>query len=654
MKRLVFLPIVFTLLIGGCASRVAQLPPLISREVFFASAAKKDPQISPDGKHLAYLGRDPKNVLQIWLRSLKGGDDRQLTTEPVRGIQHYTWAYDNRHIILAREANGDENWQIHTLDIASGAIRNLTPYKDVRSLLVGLSPLRPDTVLVAMNLRNRRFYDVYRIDIGTGDTRMVNRNGGRQFWWAADNELNVRVAAAFAGTIARDTPRQPWRTVRKWQVAEYGKYFGFSADGTTFFMSGSQEEAGVLVAIDLASGQETALASDPAYDVEDVFIHPTTREIQAVGFYRDKLEWQVLDPSIAEDFAILRKVRKGEFNVVHPPYESPILYSRNLGRRDLDDKIWVVSYESDDGPVHYYAYDRASKNATFLFSEHPEVESFQLAAMKPMSYQSRDGLTIHGYLTFPEDPPAQKLPAVLFVHGGPWLRDRWGYYNVVQWLANRGYAVLQVNYRGSTGYGRKFVHASYKEWGGKMHDDLIDGVDWLIATGIADPKRIAIMGGSYGGYAALVGLTLTPDVFAAGVSSVGISNLISHYNNYPPYWSLFKPRFRARVGDPQKEQELLKARSPLFHVDDIKAPLLIAHGVNDARVVASESEQMVAAMRLVNKPVEYIVYQDEGHRQWRPETKYDYYAKVEEFLAKYLGGRYEPLTDSPASAAIAK
>jgi dipeptidyl aminopeptidase/acylaminoacyl peptidase len=275
-------------------------------------------------------------------------------------------------------------------------------------------------------------------------------------------------------------------------------------------------------------------------------------------------------------------------------------------------------------------------------------------AMQPLSCQSRDGLTIHGYLTLPARDPAKNLPLVLLVHGGPWLRDRWGHYSTVQWLANRGYAVLQVNYRGSTGYGRKFVQASYKEWGGKMHDDLIDGVNWLIKEGVADPTKVAIMGGSYGGYATLVGLTLTPDIFVAGVSSVGISNLISHYNNYPPYWSLYKPRFRARVGDPQKEEELLKARSPLFHVDQIKAPLLIAHGVNDARVVASESEQMVAAMRQANKPVEYVIYEDEGHRQWRPETKFHFFAKVEEFLAKHLGGRFEPANDPLGAGAIVK
>jgi dipeptidyl aminopeptidase/acylaminoacyl peptidase len=272
--------------------------------------------------------------------------------------------------------------------------------------------------------------------------------------------------------------------------------------------------------------------------------------------------------------------------------------------------------------------------------------------MRPVVFQARDGLEIHGYLTLPKGVTANGLPTVLYVHGGPQTRDRWGFHTTVQWLANRGYAVLQVNYRGSTGYGRKFVHAGYKEWGGKMHDDLIDAVKWLVNEGIADPRKIAIAGGSYGGYSTLAGLTLTPEVFVAGVSSVGISNLISHHDSYPPYWS--KARFRIRVGDPSKEEEMLKSRSPLFSVDKIQAPLLIVHGANDVRVKASESEQMVAAMRQANKPVEYILYQDEGHRQWRPETKFHFYAKAEEFLAKHLGGRFEPVAELSGHAGVAK
>jgi dipeptidyl aminopeptidase/acylaminoacyl peptidase len=449
MKRIVFLPIVFALLIAGCAPRLAQLPPLIPRQVLFDNPAKKDPQISPDGKRLAYLAPDVSNVLQIRLRSLTGRDDRQLTAEEKRGIQHYTWAYDNRHLVFARESDGDENWQIQVVDSETGDVRNMTPYKGVRSLLVGMAPSEPRSLLVAMNLRNRRFFDVYRIDLDTGETRMVNRNGGRQFWWVADHQLNVRIAAAFAGTIFRENRGRPWRTVRKWQVAEQGQYLGFSNDEQTFYVSGTDnDDNGALLAIDLASGAQTPIVSDPKHDVETAFIHPISGEIQAVGFYGDKLEWRVLDPNIADDFSFLADLRPGEFRVVHPPYESPIIFSSGLGRRDLADTTWIVSYESDDGPIHHYAYDRATKTARFLFSEQPKLDALTLAKMQPISYQSRDHLQINGYLTLPVGMLARHLPTVLYVHGGPWLRDRWGYHNTAQWLANRGYAVLQVNYRG--------------------------------------------------------------------------------------------------------------------------------------------------------------------------------------------------------------
>ena len=523
----------------------------------------------------------------------------------------------------------------------------------MRSLLIGMSPEHSRAVLVAMNLRDRRWFDVYRIDLESGDTRMVNRNGGAQTWWAADDELNVRVAAAFAGTIVRDGPGRRWRVARRWHPGELSRYIGLSADGRSFLMTGAHNgEASALLAVNLDTGEETAIVTDPEYDIEDVFVHPLTRELQAAAIYREKLEWEVLDQSVADDFAAQVVLRSGEMTVLNPPYESPIIFSGSLGRRDLSDRFWIVSYANDDSPIHHYLYDRTSKASTLLFSEQPGLEAFTLAKMKPISYLSRDGLKIHGYLTLPAGVPAKSLPTVLYVHGGPHQRDRWGYYNTIQWLANRGYAVLQVNFRGSSGYGRKFVHAGYKEWGGKMHDDLIDGVDWLIKEGIADPRKVAIAGASYGGYSALAGLALTPEKFIAGLSSVGISHLIAHHDNYPPYWP--RRRFQTRVGDPQKDQALLNSRSPLNHATSIKAPLLIVHGAHDVRVTAMQSEQMVAAMRAAGKPVEYILYQDEGHRQWRPENKIHFFAAAEEFLARHLGGRLEPAAEIPGHAALIK
>jgi dipeptidyl aminopeptidase/acylaminoacyl peptidase len=631
----------FALFLSAC-SFISNEPSLIPREILFGNPERSNPQISPDGKYLAYLAPDKDNVMQLWVRTLYGKDDRRLTDEKKRGIRYYTWTYENAQLIFAQDTDGDENWQLYLVGMASGAIRNLTPYKGVQSRVVALDPGYPGEILIAMNLRNRRFHDVYRVDLRTGETVMAVRNGGRQVWWIADAHFKARIMTTVGATMVRDSERRPWKTLRNWQTAEFGNLFGFSRDEKTFYMGGTPDEnTSALLAIDLSSGKQSVIAHDPEYDLDDVFMHPATREVQAVSFYRDKLEWQVLDPSIAEDFAALKNLRAGEFSVIHA-HGNPALPSRNLGRRDLRDKIWLVSYSTDDGSVYHYAYERDSKRATFLFSERPKLEKLKLAAMRPIAYPSRDGLTVHGYLTLPRGVPAKNLPSVLLVHGGPWARDQWGYYDAVQWLANRGYAVLQPNYRGSTGYGRKFVVAGYKEWGGKMHDDLVDGAGWLIKEGIADPKKIAIMGASYGGYATLAGLTLTPDLFAAGVSRVGISNLLTFFQTYPSYWSPYTPAMMRRVGNPKTEEELLKTRSPLFFVDRVQAPLLIAHGQNDVRVVINESEQMVEAMRKAGKAVDYVVYGDEGHSLTRPENKFHFYAKAEEFLAKHLGGRFEP------------
>ncbi|MGB2823692.1 MAG: S9 family peptidase, partial [Phycisphaerae bacterium] len=324
------------------------------------------------------------------------------------------------------------------------------------------------------------------------------------------------------------------------------------------------------------------------------------------------------------------KVRRGEFRVTGG---------------DLADRTWIVTHNADDGPVHYYAYDRATRSAELLFTNQPKLEHLPLARMEPISFSARDGLTLHGYLTQPTFAAEAdgRPPAVLFVHGGPWGRDCWGYHPWVQWLANRGYAVLQVNFRGSAGYGKAFLNAGNREWAGRMHDDLIDGVQWLTQARRADPKRIAILGGSYGGYATLVGLTFTPEVFACGVDLVGPSNLLTLLRNSPPYWMAFLPVIHHRLGDVERDEEFLKSRSPLFFADRIRRPLLIGQGANDPRVKQAESDQIVAAMRRANLPVEYLVYADEGHGFARPENRLHFFARAERFLARHIGGRAEPL-----------
>jgi len=394
-----------------------------------------------------------------------------------------------------------------------------------------------------------------------------------------------------------------------------------------------------LLEVDLASGKSNVIAEDKQYDVAWVVTHPKTHKLEAVMFIRQRTEWTVIDKSLQADFDALRKVHDGDFYI---------------DSRDLADNTWIVSYAVDNAPVLSYAYDRASKKATFLFSDRPALEKYKLANMQPISLQARDEMAIYGYLTLPVGLEPRNLPMVLNVHGGPWLRDMWGLENEVQWLANRGYAVLQINFRGSWGYGKAYLNAGDREWAGKMHDDLIDGKNWAVKQGYADPKQVCIMGLSYGGYATLVGLTFTPDDFVCGVDRFGISNLVTWLSTIPTYWEPVKALHKKRVGDVETEQEFLKSRSPLFKADQIKAPLLIGHGANDPFVKQAESDQIVEAMRKNGKPVEYIVFPDEGHGFARPENQLIFYAAAEPFLAKYLGGRAEPPSEKEKADAFRK
>jgi dipeptidyl aminopeptidase/acylaminoacyl peptidase len=629
---------------ANAAPAIAQLPPLIPRDILFGNPERTQPRLSPDGRYLAYIAPDESNVLQVWLQTIGQADHRQITADKKRGIRAYFWTYDGSHLIYMQDADGDENFHCYSVDIHSNIVRDLTPFQGVKAQPIDLDPEFPDQLLVGMNLKNPQSFDVYRIHLSSGAVEFDTENPGNIVSWTADPQFNIRVAIAAtpdggSDLLYRDTIDQPWELLRHWGPEDEGYAVGFSADGKTLYIVGSHDaNAERLLALDLSTRQETVIAADEQYDVGGVVAHPTERTLQAVAFYKDKLEWQILDASIAEDFETIAQVRPGEFGI---------------SSRTLDDQRWLVAYTTDDGPTYYYTYDRASKTSQLLFSTKPVLEDLPLASMQPVSYVARDGLTIHGYLTTPVGIAAQNLPTVLLVHGGPWARDTWGYDPEAQWLANRGYAVLQVNFRGSTGYGKAFVNAGNREWAAKMHDDLLDAVQWLKDQGIADPAKIAIMGGSYGGYATLVGLTFTPDVFAAGVDIVGPSNLITLMQSIPPYWEPLKAQFCHRVGN-LDEEEFLKSRSPLFFCDQIQKPLLIGQGANDPRVKQAESDQIAEAMRQSGKPVEYVLYTDEGHGFARPENRLHFYAVAEEFLAKYLGGRCEPIGDIQGHSAVMK
>lgn len=620
------------------------LPPLIPRATLFGNPQRSRPRLSPDGKYLAYIAPDANNVLQVWLQD-PGSSDRQLTQDKKRGIRVFFWTYQENRLIYLQDADGDENFHLYLVDIVTGMVRDLTPFEGVKANPVDLDPDFPDVALVSLNLQDQQKFDVYRINLTTGAVEFNTENPGNIVGWTADAQFQIRAATAATADggselLYRANPEAAWESLRRWGPDDEGGAIGFSKDGNTLYVVGTHDaNARRFIALDLTTRTETIVAENSQYDVGNIETHPTERTIQAVSFYKDKEEWTILDDSIRLDFEAIAQVRPGQFSI---------------GSRTLADDQWLVTYLTDDGPVYYYQYDRASKSATFLFSNQPELEDLALAAMEPIEYQARDGLTIHGYLTLPIGIEAKDLPTVLFVHGGPWARDIWGLNPPVQWLANRGYAVLQVNFRGSTGYGKEFLNAGNRQWGKTMHDDLIDAVDWICNKGIADRTKVAIMGGSYGGYATLAGLTFTPDVFACGVDIVGPSNLLTLIRSVPPYWRPMMAIFAHRIGNVETEEEMLKERSPLFFVDRIKKPLLIGQGANDPRVKEAESEQIVEAMREAEKPVEYVLYTDEGHGFARPENRLHFYGIVEEFLAKYIGGRAEPAAEVEGHCGIVK
>ncbi len=606
--------------------------PLIPREVLFGNPTKANPELSPDGTRLAYMA-PVEGVMNLWVRTVGQADDRALTSDRGRGIMGYFWAPNGEQLLYIQDKNGDENWHIYSVPAAGGEARDLTPIDGVQAQIFAVEKTVPDQILIGLNDRNPQLHDVYRLDLRTGERTLELQNDVTALGWEIDHDLKIRLAMSptpEGGFLLLKRDGDAWT---EWlrvppEDALSTHPVGFTADNrTVYLVSSIGVNAAELRAYDLETGESKVIASDPKYDISNILRHPRTYAVQAVEFDRDRSEWQVLDPEVAPHFEALRKLNPGDFG---------------LTSRDHEGRTWTVAFSQDRGPVEFYAYDTKTKQATYLFPHRPELQGLPLAEMKPVQYTARDGLVIHGYLTTPVGVEPKGLPVVINVHGGPWYRDSWGFHPEAQWLANRGYATLQINFRGSVGYGKDFVNAGDKEWGGKMQDDISDGAAWLVQEGIADPKRIAIYGGSYGGYATLSGVTSTPDLYACGISMVGPSNLITFIQTIPPYWAPMMAVFKQRVGDLEKDRELLIARSPLTHVDKIRVPLLIAQGANDPRVNKAESMQIVDALKKAGKPVEYLEFPDEGHGFAKPENRLRFYAAAEKFLAEYLGGRNEP------------
>ncbi len=636
---------------GPGANKPGQVE-LIPRDILFGNPDRAAARISPDGQQLAYLA--PVNdVLNVWVGPLDDPDAaKPVTDDKERGIRTYFWAFSNEHIVYLQDVGGDEDWHVYVVNLKTGDTKDLTPLEGVAAQIEGVSHKHPGEILIGLNDRNAQLHDLYRVDLETGARTLVVENEGF-LGFIIDDDYDVRFAMRFSPDGSTQVVKadgeggwEPYATIPQEDTLTTSPA-GFDKSGETLYMLDSRgRDTAALVALDLKTGEQETIASSDKADVSGALAHPTEKTIQAVNFTYARREWQVFDDEVAADLEHLKSVADGELQVAS---------------KSLDDRHWIVAFVMDNGPVRYYHFDRESNETTFLFTNRQDLEGLPLAQMHPVLIEARDGLELVSYLTLPpgsdtdgDARPEEPLPMVLLVHGGPWSRDSWGYSPLDQLLANRGYAVLSVNFRGSTGFGKEFANAGNKEWGGKMHLDLIDAVNWAVAERVAAKDQIAIAGGSYGGYATLVGLTMTPEVFACGVDIVGPSNILTLLSTIPAYWQPAIQMFKDRVGDftTDEGKAFLKSRSPLTYVDQIVRPLLIGQGANDPRVKQSESDQIVSAMQKHNIPVTYVLFPDEGHGFARPDNNLAFFAVMEAFLAEHLGGRYQPVGDDFADSSI--
>ncbi|HWU88545.1 MAG TPA: S9 family peptidase, partial [Kofleriaceae bacterium] len=623
---------------------------LIPRSVLFGNPERAAVQISPDGKHLSWLA--PKDgVLNVWVAPVGKLDQaRAVTSDTTRPIRAYFWAFTNKHILYMQDTGGDENFHLFRVDLAGGKATDLTPFPGARASVAAMSERKPTTIVISINDRKPEAMDLHRLDLLTGKRDLLVQNDDGLLGFTLDHDLKVRFAAKKlpdGATQLLVPDGKAWKVFDTipFEDAETSGILGFApGDHAIYFAESRGRDTAAIVLVDLPTKKQTVLAEDPRSDAGQIIVHPTKHNLQAVAFEYDRRRWKVIDRSIEKDLAALEKLDGGEIHIAS---------------RTLDDKTWIVASTSDQHPGRYYAWDRGTQKASFLFAVQPELDKQPLVKMWPVEIKSRDGLTLMSYLSLPAaaDPdghgkPNAPVPMILWVHGGPWARNSWGFNVAHQLFANRGYAVLSVNYRGSTGFGKKFLNAANLQWGKKMHDDLLDAVDWAVKAGVAPKDKVCIGGGSYGGYATLAGLALTPDVFACGVDIVGPSNLMTLLASIPPYWAPLRAVFHTRMGDPSTPagKALLQAASPLTYAANIKRPLLIGQGANDPRVKQAESEQIVAAMKQHGLPVTYALFPDEGHGFARPENNIAFFAITEAFLSAHLGGYFQPISKAELAA----
>lgn len=635
------------------ANAAAQAPvELIPRASLFGNPERANVQTSPDGHYLSWIA-PVDGVLNVWVAPANDlNQARAITRDKARGIRNYAWSHRPGTLLYVRDNGGDENFHVFAADVDSGTARDLSNFPNTRADLSGISRKHPDAILVTMNDRDPKWPDLYRVDLASGKRDLLQKNTDQIANWLADDDFKVRLATRSrkdGGTdVLKPDANGKWSKVDDipFEDSMGTRSIGFTSDGKTLYLADSRgRNTSALVAMDVDSGARQVLAEDTRADISAWLQDPVSGKMQAVAADYLKEEWTLLDPAIAADLKALAAMGPGEPQVVS---------------RTDDDKTWIIAYDAADAPTAYYRYSRGAAPEK-LFSTRPALDGKPLAPMWPQEIKARDGMTLPSYLTLPRGADADNdgkadhpVPMVLFVHGGPWGRDDYGYSGYPQWLANRGYAVLQVNYRGSTGFGKDFVNKADGQWAAKMHDDLIDAVEWAVQQGVTGKDQVAIMGGSYGGYATLVGLTFTPDTFKCGVDIVGPSNLNTLLGTIPPYWAAMFEQFAKRIGDPRTEagKQLLAERSPITHVDRISKPLLIGQGANDPRVKQDESDQIVKAMTAKNIPVTYALFPDEGHGFARPENSKAFNAVAEAFLGKCLGGQVEPIGGDFAGSSI--
>lgn len=627
----------------SAADRIAGTE-LIARDALFGNPERANVQISPDGKYLSWVAA-VDGVLNVWVAPADNPSQaRAVTQDKARGIRSYFWSYQPDTLLYLRDSGGDEDFHLYAVDLKTGQAKDLTPFPKTTAQVAGVSPKHPGTILVGMNDRDAQWHDIYKVDLASGNRTLLEKNEAQIAGYIADADYTLKYAQ-------RSRPDGGADVLRRGANGAWEKFDdipfedvlttspgGLTLDGKTLYFTDSRgRNTAALFAIDVASGKRTLVLEDARADVGGTLADPATGKVQAVSVDYLRDEWKVVDPAIRADLEKLEAIGPGNVSV---------------NTRTLDDNTWIVAYSAAEAPLVYYRYDRGTGTLTKLFSARPKLEGKPLVPQWPVEIASRDNKTLVSYLTLPRSADTNSdgkaetpVPLVLLVHGGPWARDSYGYGSYNQWLANRGYAVLSVNFRGSTGFGKDFTNAGNGEWAGKMHDDLIDAVQWAVKQGVTTQDQVAIMGGSYGGYATLTGLTFTPDAFACGVDIVGPSNLNTLLSTVPPYWASFFEQLAKRMGDPRTDagKKWLTERSPLTRADQIKKPLLIGQGANDPRVKQAESDQIVKAMQAKNIPVTYVLFPDEGHGFARPENNKAFNAVTEGFLAQCLGGRAEPI-----------